>query len=326
MAAAGSCSPQGRASLLFCIGDDMSLLITGSIGIDNVTTPFGQVTDVIGGSAVYFSRAAAHFSKVRLVGVVGDDFPQKFERVFKHKNIDIAGLERRVGSKTFRWSGSYDPTMNEATTTSVDLNVLAESAPTIPNQYADSRIVFLAATHPTLQMELVAQVKKPLLVVADTRDLWIRNYQNELLASLKKIDGLVLNDLEARLLVNTVNLVDCLNKIRRLLRPSGPRMVVLKKGEHGCLAAYGSQFFPMPAFPSAKVVDPTGAGDSFAGGLLGYLARKPRFGEADFKRAVMAGTIMASFTIEGFSTAGLDRASATKITSRTRVFERMLRI
>ncbi len=304
----------------------MSLLVTGSIGIDNVTTPFGQVNDVIGGSAIYFSRAAAHFGNVRLVGVVGEDFPRKFENAFKHKNIDIAGLERRIGSKTFRWSGSYDTTMNEATTTAVDLNVLAESAPKIPAKYADSRVVFLAATHPTLQMELVAQVKKPLLVVADTRDLWIKNYHKELITSLKKIDGIVLNDLEARLLAGTVNLVACLEKIRRLLRPSGPRMVVLKKGEHGCLAATGSAFFPMPAFPSAKVIDPTGAGDSFAGGMLGYLARKTKFTDADFKRAIMAGTIMASFTIEGFSTSGINRATAAAVTARTRAFEKMLKI
>lgn len=304
----------------------MSLLVTGSIGIDNVTTPFGHVNDVIGGSAIYFSRAAAYFGKVRLVGVVGDDFPRKFENAFKHKNIDLAGLERRVGSKTFRWSGAYDTTMNEATTTAVDLNVLAESAPKIPVKYADSRVVFLAATHPSLQMELVAQVKKPLLVVADTRDLWIKNYHKELITSLKKIDGIVLNDLEARMLVGTVNLVACLEKIRRLLRPSGPRMVVLKKGEHGCLAATGSAFFPMPAFPSAKVIDPTGAGDSFAGGMLGYLARKTKFTDADFKRAIMAGTIMASFAIEGFSTAGINRATVAAVTARTRVLEKMLKI
>ncbi len=304
----------------------MSLLVTGSIGIDNVTTPFGQVNDVIGGSAIYFSRAAAHFGKVRLVGVVGEDFPRKFENAFKHKNIDSAGLERRVGSKTFRWSGSYDTTMNEATTTAVDLNVLAESAPKIPSKYADSRVVFLAATHPTLQMELVGQVKKPLLIVADTRDLWIKNYHKELIASLRRIDGIVLNDLEARLLAGTVNLVACLEKIRRLLRPSGPRMVVLKKGEHGCLAATGSAFFPMPAFPSSKVIDPTGAGDSFAGGMLGYLARKTKHTDADFKRAVMAGTIMASFTIEGFSTAGINRATTAAVTARIRAFEKMLKI
>lgn len=304
----------------------MSLLVTGSIGIDSVTTPFGQVNDAIGGSAIYFSRAAAHFGKVRLVGVVGDDFPRKFEKAFQHKNIDIAGLERRAGSKTFRWSGSYDTTMNEATTTAVDLNVLAESAPKIPARYSDSRVVFLAATHPALQMELVSQVKKPMLVVADTRDLWIKNYHKELIASLKKLDGVVLNDLEARLLVGTVNLVACVEKIRRLLRPSGPRLVVVKKGEHGCLAATGSLFLPMPAFPSARVVDPTGAGDSFAGGMLGYLARKPKFTDAEFKRAIIAGTIMASFTIEGFSTAGIHRATAGSVAARTCAFEKMLKI
>ncbi len=304
----------------------MSLLVTGSIGIDNVTTPFGQVNEVIGGSAIYFSRAAAHFGKVRLVGVIGDDFPRRFEKAFRHKNIDLAGLERRTGSKTFRWSGSYDATMNEATTTAVDLNVLAEDAPKIPRAFADSRVVFLAATHPTLQMKLVAQVKNPALVIADTRDLWINNYRNELIASLKKLDGIVLNDMEARLLAGSVNLVVCMEKIRKMLRPSGPRMVVLKKGEHGCLAAAGSAFFPVPAYPSAKVVDPTGAGDSFAGGMLGYLSGRGRMTASDFKRSIVAGTVMASFTIEGFSLSGLDRASKSAVAARMKAFEKMLRI
>ena len=214
----------------------MSLLVTGSVGIDAVTTPHGSVNDVIGGSAVYFSWAAAAFGKVRLVAVVGEDFPPRMNRAFDHPNIDTRGLERRAGSKTFRWAGRYDTTMNEATTTAVEINVLGEKTPTVPMPFIDSKVVFLAATHPALQMQLLSQIKKPKLVVSDTRDLWIKNYTAEFLKSLKQIDGLVLNDLEARLITGEVNLVTALHKIRRLLKPSGPRMVVLKKGEHGCLA------------------------------------------------------------------------------------------
>ncbi len=302
----------------------MSLLVTGSIGIDNVSTPHGAVRDVLGGSAVYSSWAAAAFCKVRLVAVVGEDFPPRFRHALIHPNIDTRGLERRAGSKTFRWSGRYDATMNEATTTAVDLNVLAEKTPKVPDAFTDSKVVFLAATHPLLQMDLLSQVKRPKLVVADTRDLWIRNYTKELLRSLKNVDGLVLNDLEARLLTGKTNLVAALEQIRRLLKPSGPRLVVLKKGEHGCLAAFGQSFFPMPAFPTTEVIDPTGAGDSFAGGLLGYLAGRPRWNPAAFKQAVVAGTIMASFTIEAFSLAGLRRADFRGIGRRVMTFRKML--
>ncbi|MGC9259080.1 MAG: PfkB family carbohydrate kinase [Phycisphaerae bacterium] len=302
----------------------MSLLVTGSIGIDCVTTPHGTRKNIIGGSAVYFSWAAAHFTKVRLVAVVGEDCPKSFDKAFQHANIDITGLERRAGSKTFRWSGRYDSTMNEATTTAVDLNVLAEKTPRVPARFTDSKIVFLAATHPTLQMELLDQVRHPKLVVADTRDLWINQYRSELIASLKKVDGLVLNDLEARLLTGQVNLVAAIKKIRTMLKTSGPRMVVLKKGEHGCLTAYADALFAMPAYPTDKVIDPTGAGDSFAGGMLGYLAALPRWSLAHVKQAVAAGTVLASFTIQGFSLEGLKKADPAVVKMRMMEFKKML--
>lgn len=301
-----------------------SLLVTGSIGIDNVVTPHGAVHDVLGGSAVYFSWAAAAFCRVRLVAVVGEDFPSRFARALAHPNIDTRGLERRRGSKTFRWSGRYDATLNEATTTAVALNVLAESAPQIPPAFADSDIVFLAATHPHLQLRLLSQLTRPKLVLADTRDLWIRNYLQPVRTGLKQVDGLMLNDLEARLLTGQVNLVAALQRIRGMLKPSGPRLVVLKKGEHGCLAAFGNDFFPMPAFPTAKVLDPTGAGDSFAGGLLGYLAAQGHWDAATFKKAVAVGTIMASFTIQAFSLAGLRHATRPAINARLKTFQKML--
>ncbi len=302
----------------------MSLLVTGSIGIDYVSTPAGQADHVIGGSAVYFSWAAAAFSRVRLVAVVGEDFPAAFEAAFAHPNIDIAGLERRKGSKTFRWKGTYDPTMNEATTIEVDLNVLIEAPPKVPAAFQDSKVVFLAATHPNLQLDLLGQVKGVKLSVADTRDLWIKQYHKESLAAYKHFDGIVLNDLEARLLTNKLNLVAAIRDLQKFVKPTGPRIVLLKKGEHGCLAAIGDAIFALPAYPTENLVDPTGAGDSFAGGLLGYLTAQDRFDVDTLKNAIAAGTVMASFTIEDFSLNRLSAATPEEITGRLNAYRRML--
>jgi len=302
----------------------MSLLVTGSIGIDSVITPHGKAEHVIGGSAIYFSWAAAAYSKVRLVGVVGEDFPKEFEAAFGHPNIDISGLERRQGSKTFRWSGTYDPTMNEATTLEVDLNVLAERGPKVPAHFANSKVVFLAATHPALQLELLAQVTAPKLVIADTRDLWIKQFHAESLAAFKQFDGIVLNDLEARLLTGKVNLVAALHDLQKLVKPTGPRIVILKKGEHGCLVAHHNDVFALPAYPTGSVIDPTGAGDSFAGGLLGYIASKDTYDLQTFKNAVAAGTIMASFTIEAFSLGRISTVKEAEIHQRLFDYRKML--
>jgi cytidine kinase len=302
----------------------MSLLVTGSIGIDYVSTPAGHADHVIGGSAVYFSWAAAAFTKVRLVAVVGDDFPPAFEKAFANPNIDIAGLERRKGSKTFRWTGTYDPSMNEATTLSVDLNVLVEAPPRVPPQFQDSQIVFLAATHPNLQLDLLNQVKAPRLSIADTRDLWIKRYRPESLAAYKHFDGIVLNDLEARLLTGKMNMVAAIRDLQAMVKPAGPRIVLLKKGEHGCLAALGDDLFALPAYPTAKLTDPTGAGDSFAGGLLGCLDSKNQYDVPTLKTAIAAGTIMASFTIEAFSLNGLLAATPDAIQRRISDYKKML--
>lgn len=307
----------------------MSLLVTGSLGIDNVTTPHGSVTNVIGGSAIYFSWAAAAFSKVRLVAVVGEDFPKEFESAFGHPNIDIAGLERRKGSKTFRWTGSYDPTMNDATTVEIDLNVLIEKGPTVPAQFTDSTSVFLAATHPGLQMDLLSQLKAPKLAIADTRGVpWITEFRSELLQALSKMDGLVLNDHEARQLTQKVSLVECLPLIQTLLKPNGPQILIIKKGEHGCIAAFGKHIFALPAYPTGNVIDPTGAGDSFAGGLLGYLANHvasaKEIDAATLKNAIAAGTVMASFTIEDFSLNRISKVGKAEVEQRLSEYRKML--
>jgi len=290
----------------------MSLLVTGSIGIDTVETPFGKHEDVIGGSAIYFSYAASFFAPVRLVGVVGEDAPRSLFKVFDSRDVDTTGLEVRKGSKTFRWHGSYVKDMNEAVTVEVDLNVLAERAPKIPENFRDSRYVFLANTHPVLQQEMLCCLKHPRLIVADTMNLWIQTEQQELRKLLKQIHGLVLNDGEARMLTGKKNLIDAARDVLKL----GPKFVVIKKGEHGCLMCSERDTFVLPAFPAHKVVDPTGAGDSFAGGMMGYLATQGTFSPATIKRALAFGTVVASYAIADVSLGGLKSTDRDQIDDR----------
>jgi sugar/nucleoside kinase (ribokinase family) len=305
----------------------MSLLVTGSIGIDTVETPLGKREELIGGSAVYFSYAASFFTPVRLVGVVGEDCPPALLKVFegleaegKGFPVDTSGLEVRKGSKTFRWSGSYVRDMNAAITVEVDLNVLAERAAPIPAHFQDSRYVFLANTHPRLQSQTLGLLKSPRLVVADTMNLWIETERAELLNLLKNIHGLVLNDGEARLLTQRQNLIDAARTVLKM----GPKFVVIKKGEHGCLLVTERESFVLPAYPADKVVDPTGAGDSFAGGMMGYLATQGNFSAATIKRALAFGTVVASFTIADFSLDGLKSTSREAIDDRWQEFKRSM--
>ena len=300
----------------------MSLLVTGSIGIDTIQTPAGQAADVLGGSAVYFSFAASLLTPVRLVGVVGDDFPRHYLEMFDGRPIDIRGLETRKGSKTFRWQGRYVGDMNEAETLRTDLNVLGESAPKVPAEFRDSKAVFLANTHPALQRELLAQVTKPEFVVCDTMNLWIRTTRDELCKTLASVDGVVLNDGEARLLTGESLLVAAGRQIQKM----GPKVVLLKKGEHGCLMFVGETVWSLPAFPTANLVDPTGAGDSFAGGTMAYLAKVGRYDAESIKAAIARGTITASFAIEGFSLDGLRKASAEAFEARLKQYKCMLSV
>jgi sugar/nucleoside kinase (ribokinase family) len=300
------------------------LLVTGSIGIDTIETPFGRRDDILGGSAVYFSYAASFFTPVRLVGVVGDDAPPGIFDLFSGREVDIAGLERRAGSKTFRWHGSFLKDMNEAVTVEVDLNVLAERAPVIPPQFLDSKYVFLANTHPALQQQMLASLKSPKLIVADTMNLWIQTERVELLKLLKQIHGLVLNDGEARLLTGKKNLIDAGREVLKM----GPKFVVIKKGEHGSLLLGGmaggrasDEAFVLPAFPADKVVDPTGAGDSFAGGMMGYLSTQGSFSSPTLRRAMAFGTVVASFTIADFSLGGLTATDRHAIDDRFAAFK-----
>ena len=300
----------------------MSLLVTGSVGIDSVLTPHGRATEVLGGSAVYFGFAAALFTPVRLVGVVGGDFPDPLREQLRSDRLDLAGLETRAGSRTFRWTGKYSSDMNERETLEVQLNVLAEAGPRIPPVFADSEVVFLANTHPTRQRELLSQVNSPRLSVCDTMDLWIENEADELRQTLTAVDGVIINDGEARQLTGRSNLVSAGEAILAL----GPRFAVIKRGEHGATLVTGDSVTAIPAFPSARVRDPTGAGDSFAGGMLGDLDHCGGQDPAALRRALVRGTVAASFTIEEFSLDRLRRVRPEEVERRVERFVEMLRI
>lgn len=278
----------------------MPLIVTGSIGIDSVHAPTGDAEQVLGGSCIYFAAAASYFSPVRLVAAVGDDFPPAFLDTFNHFEIDMEGLEQRQGSKTFRWRGKYHENMNIRDTLEVDLNVLAEALPPVPEGYRDSEIVFLANTHPAAQLELLQSFPNRKLAVADTMDLWIETERPTLLELLKEVDGLVLNDSEAIMLTEQQNTIVAADEILKL----GPKFVVVKKGEHGAFLAHQDGMVVLPAYPARQVVDPTGAGDSFAGGMMGYLAVSGDTSLSSLRMAMAYGTCVASYNIEAFS---LDR-------------------
>ena len=300
----------------------MPLIVTGSIGIDSVEAPTGSADEVLGGSSVYFGAAASFFGPVRVVGAVGDDFPDHFMEAFHHFQMDTHGVEKRPGSKTFRWRGKYLDDMNQRETLDVQLNVLAEDLPPVPDHYRDSRHVFLANTHPAAQLQLLEHFPERALAVADTMDLWIQNERDALLGLLKHVDGLVLNDSEARLFTGKNNLFDAAEEIAA----QGPKFVVVKLGENGSLFVHPDGRAILPAYPSADVVDPTGAGDSFAGGMMGYLAATQDYSFAGIRRAMAYGTVVASFNIESFSLDRLRQIDRDHIDQRFKEYCAMLQI
>ena len=298
----------------------MSLLVTGSVGIDTVQTPYGVNKDCLGGSAVYFSMAAGFFTDVKFVGVTGDDCPFDLAELFQGKNVDLAGLEVRPGSKTFRWHGTYEGDMNDARTDAVQLNVLAEQPPAVPKSFQSCEYVFLANTAPALQMKLLEQLENPAFVAADTMNLWIETAGKDLEQLLQRIDLLVLNDGEAKLLTGQHNLVLAAKSILDM----GPRFVVIKKGEHGSmLYSVDGDIFLLPAYPASVVIDPTGAGDSFAGGMMGHLSQSGVIDVISLRNAIVYGTVMASFTIGDFSIHGIKAATRQMIDER---FDQLHRI
>jgi sugar/nucleoside kinase (ribokinase family) len=291
----------------------MSLLVTGSIGIDTVTTPFGKSENCIGGSAVYFSMAASFFSPVRFVGVIGDDCSFDLTKVFAGRDVDLSGLEVRGGSKTFRWKGSYQGDMSQALTDAVQLNVLAERPPIVPEHFRDSEYVFLANTHPSLQIQLLEQLKSPKFVAADTMNCWIENQADELKKLLSRINALIINEGEAKMLTKTDHLSLAAQELQKL----GPDVIIIKKGSHGVIALYGREgFFALPAYPTTNVKDPTGAGDAFAGAFMGYLASAQRVNAEYLRRAIAYGTVTASLVIEGFSLSSIASVGKSVIDAR----------
>jgi sugar/nucleoside kinase (ribokinase family) len=291
----------------------MSLLVTGSIGIDTIKTPHGSSENCLGGSSIYFAMSASFFTAVRFVGVVGDDCPFDLADVFRDRDVDLRGLEVRPGSRTFVWHGTYHDNMDDRTTDYVELNVLQEVPPKVPPVYADSKFVFLANTAPSLQLELLDQVAEPQFVAADTMNLWIEGHLDDLKTLMRRIHCLIINDGEARMLAGESNLIQAAEKVLTM----GPPIVIVKKGESGSLLCVkDGGMFLLPAYPAADVTDPTGAGDSFAGGFMGYLAAAERTDFENLKGAVAYGTVTASFTIAGFSLNTLVKTTREEIDER----------
>lgn len=294
------------------------VLVVGSIAIDHVKTPFEEHTNLLGGSASYAAVAASFYAPVRLVGVVGTDFPIEHRNLLERRRVDLAGLEVAEG-KTFRWAGEYEQNMNNRRTLSVELNVFEHFKPKLPPSWRETGYVLLGNIAPALQLEVLRQMQKPRFVVADTMDLWINLARTDLLELLKQVDMLILNDSEAYLLAEKDNLV----KAGRAIREMGPRYVVIKKGEHGAVLfgpGGGEALFASPAYPLEGVLDPTGAGDSFVGALAGSLAREGQADWASLKRAIVEGTLVASFTCEAFSLRKLEALGESELSGRRTEF------
>ncbi len=298
----------------------MSILVVGSVAFDTVTTPFGKATEVLGGSATYFAAAASFFTDVRLVAVVGEDFPEEHLAFLQKRNVDLRGLRRAPG-KTFRWVGEYGFDLNEARTLDTQLNVFADFAPEIPGEYQDSEVVFLANIDPDLQRKVLSQVRRPALIAADTMNYWIKGKPDSLRQTLRMVDMLIVNEAETRQLAGEGNLVQAAQKVRAL----GPRALVIKRGAYGALLFNEGGWFSAPALPLESIRDPTGAGDTFAGGFVGYLANTMNFDDATVRKAIVMGSVMASFNVEAFSLGRLRTLTYEEIEARYRVFKRLAR-
>ncbi len=296
----------------------MSLLVVGSIAFDSVKTPFGTADEVLGGSATYFSTAASYFTDVKLVAVVGDDFPDKHVQFLKSRNIDVSGLQKSEG-RTFRWKGEYGYDLNEAKTLDTQLNVFESFKPRIPDAYRASDVVFLANIDPVLQREVLHQINRPKLVACDTMNFWIGGKKDELVKTLAEVDILLINEAEARELAGEPNLV----KAARVIQAMGPGTLIVKRGEYGSVMFNSGGIFSAPAYPLEAVFDPTGAGDSFAGGFMGYLDNVQNFDEASLRQAIIFGSVMASFNVEDFSLNGMKSLDYKEIEGRYREFRKI---
>ncbi|MEK7384983.1 MAG: PfkB family carbohydrate kinase [candidate division NC10 bacterium] len=298
------------------------LLVVGSVALDSVETPFGKVREVLGGSATYFSYSASFFTQVRLVATVGEDFPEPHLRLLEDRGVDIHGLETSKG-KTFRWVGQYGYDLNEAKTLDTQLNVFAEFRPKLDEALQRAPFLFLANIDPELQLDVLRQMKeRPRLVALDTMNFWIQGKQEALRRVLGKVDVITINDGEARQLASEPNLI----RAARAIASMGPRTIVVKRGEYGALMLSDDAFFFVPAYPLESVYDPTGAGDTFAGGFMGYLAAQDRMDGPAMRRAVVYGSVMASVTVEDFSLKRLTRLKPADIADRYAAFHDLIRL
>ena len=296
----------------------MSIVVVGTVAFDTVETPFGRGENVLGGSATYFSTSASFFTDVSLVAVVGDDFPEEHVSFLHSRNIDTAGLQRAPG-KTFHWTGRYGFDLNEAQTLETQLNVLMDFQPNLPETYRGAEYLFLANIDPDLQMLVLEQVRKPKLVACDTMNFWISSKPEALRKVLQKVDIVVINEGEARQFTGEANLVKAARQIIAL----GCRRLIVKRGEYGVLMFTAETVFAAPAYPLEKVFDPTGAGDTFAGGFMGYLANTGDLSEEGLRQAIIHGSVMASFNVEDFSLNRMKRLEYPEIHSRFRSFKRL---
>jgi sugar/nucleoside kinase (ribokinase family) len=297
----------------------MSLLVVGSVAFDAIETPFGKVDRTLGGAASYFALAASHFTPVRVVGIVGDDFTAKDEAVFRGRGIDLTGVEH-VSGKTFFWAGRYSQNMNERTTLATELNVFANFRPTLPGTYCDSSFIFLGNIDPTLQRSVLQQVNgKPKVVGLDTMNYWIERTSAELCEMLKHTHILMINDDETRQLTGEHNLMRAARHIFKM----GPRTLVIKRGEHGALMVHDKFLFSIPGYPLEEVHDPTGAGDSFAGGFMGALASAGRINHHTLRRAMVFGSVLGSFAVERFGVERLSHLTRREIHARARRFSQL---
>jgi sugar/nucleoside kinase (ribokinase family) len=303
----------------------MSILAVGSIAFDTIATPSGQVKDLLGGSCTFFSLAASYFTEVRIVAVVGDDFTAEHENVLKKRKVDTRGIEHAKG-KTFRWGGHYLENLNEAKTDFTELNVFERFQPRIPDEYADSKFLFLGNIHPTLQTAVRRKMDAACLTGGDTMNYWIKDYRPDLIETLKLVNVLLINDAETKMLAGETNLLRAVNKVLAL----GPQALVVKHGEYGATIFFregafgiGSHPFRAPALPIEEVKDPTGAGDSFAGGFMGYIASQEHLNREVLKRGLFYGGVMGSFAVERFGTERLQSLTREEIDARFQIFREL---
>jgi sugar/nucleoside kinase (ribokinase family) len=296
----------------------MGLLVVGSVAFDTVKTPFGEVEEALGGSATYFSASASFFTDVSLVAVVGEDFPQEHLDFLKSRKINLDGLEKAPG-RTFRWKGEYSYQLNEAKTLDTQLNVFQSFKPRLPKHYRNHEVVFLANIDPELQREVLQQVTKPKIVACDTMNFWIQSKKESLLKTLELVDIFIINEGEARMITGEPNLVKAASQVRKM----GPKTLIVKRGEYGVLLFNDEGIFSVPAYPLESVFDPTGAGDTFAGGFMGYLAKSMKFDNAHIRKAIVFGSVMASFNVEDFSLNRLKKLTYKEVEHRYREFRKL---